>query len=243
MENKDTLKDKDIIKKKEPITRVIEAPNIDLNDELTKKIYEVLLATGAVQPAGAVVTLGATTMTEHLELNQWEPEDVPVRMDFNEDNQKIDTAFYELNDNLSQSIATVKDDLSHIDETWEQLTSKDTDVSVNGGWVNLPLLNGFTNPAGLRYRVYMGVVYIQIHDLRTPVRAAGALAALACAVMPEDLRPSNNNSSALMSGMPLAVDGSLVVRANGNLEITVNRATTATTAVFATASYPLQRHH
>ena len=112
MENKDTLKDKDIIKKKEPITRVIEAPNIDLNDELTKKIYEVLLATGAAQPAGTVVTLGATTMTEHIELNQWEPEDVPIRMDFNDDNLKIDTAFYELNENLSDKISTLSTDLS-----------------------------------------------------------------------------------------------------------------------------------
>ena len=94
------MENKEIAKKQEVERREVGVPNIDLNDKEVKKIYEVLLAMGIAQPAGTMVTFGATNMTEHLGLNQWAPEDVPIRTNFNDDNRKIDEAFSKLNNNL-----------------------------------------------------------------------------------------------------------------------------------------------
>ena len=110
-----------------------ELPGIDLNDEVTKKFYDLLMATGLIQPAGAQpLNFGGTGATPTLELNQWEATDVPIRMDFNEDNAKIDTAFSELNDNLSNRIDEVNTDLSNLQGPIESGSNS------NGRWVRYP---------------------------------------------------------------------------------------------------------
>ena len=88
-------------------TENLEKQEINMQDDVTKKVMEVLNAMGLIQPSNAAVTFGATNATEHLELNQWAPEDVPIRMDFNDDNRKIDTAFFELNTNLLERVYPV----------------------------------------------------------------------------------------------------------------------------------------
>ena len=59
----------------------------------------------------------STNKTQHYQLNQWEAEDKVLRMEFNEDNQKIDTALFgkasrEAMDQLTQKAAVLAADMA-----------------------------------------------------------------------------------------------------------------------------------
>lgn len=60
----------------------------------------------------------ASNHTSNYNLNQWEPEDKVIRTEFNEDNQKIDTALGELAANVGG-----KADQSDLEAVSSQLTS------------------------------------------------------------------------------------------------------------------------
>lgn len=101
----------------------------------------------------------AAKQTPHYQLNQWEAEDAVLRSDFNDDNQKIDSAIYSTSQKLQTQITSLlaRPYYRTLVYSGDGSTSRDIDLGVNA---NLAILTGLDESShnGLALVTTFGVV-------------------------------------------------------------------------------------